>query len=143
MLFDKVAMRPGSVTTVAQIGSKWIFGLSGNPSACFVGFELFTRPVLRCALGATAHPHLPRSKAVLVHDIPNNKRITRLMRGLLEVRGSRVLASTVGVDKSGVASSLVQANGLLIIPGTGQPLHAGEEIEVMWLERPDEGHFYV
>src|SRR5690625_3044279 len=40
VLFDKVMMRPGSVTTVASVGEKLLFGLSGNPSACFIGFEL-------------------------------------------------------------------------------------------------------
>lgn len=40
VLFNKVAMRPGSVTTVAQHEGKLLFGLSGNPSACYVGFEL-------------------------------------------------------------------------------------------------------
>src|SRR5699024_4743494 len=46
VLFDKVMMRPGSVTTVAKIKDKLLFGLSGNPSACFTGFELFTRPAI-------------------------------------------------------------------------------------------------
>ena len=46
VLFNKVAMRPGSVTTVAVLGDKLLFGLSGNPSACFTGFELFTRPAI-------------------------------------------------------------------------------------------------
>ena len=44
VLFNKIAMRPGSVTTVAQLKGKLLFGLSGNPSACYVGFELFARP---------------------------------------------------------------------------------------------------
>ncbi len=45
MLFNKVAMRPGSVTrTVAFVDGKYLFGLSGNPSACFTGFELFLKP---------------------------------------------------------------------------------------------------
>src|SRR5690606_31201504 len=47
VLFNKIAMRPGSVTTVAQLNGKLLFGLSGNPSACYVGFELFVRPVFR------------------------------------------------------------------------------------------------
>src|SRR5699024_7085370 len=38
VLFNKVMMRPGSVTTVAVLGNKLLFGLSGNPSACFTGF---------------------------------------------------------------------------------------------------------
>lgn len=49
-LFNKVAMRPGSVTTVAEKDGQLIYGLSGNPGACYVGFELFVRPLIRKAL---------------------------------------------------------------------------------------------
>ena len=47
VLFNKIAMRPGSVTTVAEVDGKLLFGLSGNPSACYVGFELFVHPVIK------------------------------------------------------------------------------------------------
>ena len=47
MLFNKVTMRPGSVTTAALYKDKLLFALSGNPGACFVGFNLFVRPTLR------------------------------------------------------------------------------------------------
>lgn len=69
VLFNKVAMRPGSVTTVATLGSHLLFGLSGNPSACFTGFELFTRPALLKMMGGTK-PYLPRMKATLGEDFP-------------------------------------------------------------------------
>ena len=54
VLFNKIAMRPGSVTTVAERNGQLLFGLSGNPSACYVGFELFVRPIVRSFL------HSPR-----------------------------------------------------------------------------------
>src|SRR5699024_509810 len=47
LLYNKVGMRPDSVTTVAEKDGKFLFGLSGNPSAFYVGFELFSRPVNR------------------------------------------------------------------------------------------------
>src|SRR5699024_11709451 len=50
VLFNKVGMRPGSVTTVAEINGKLLFGLSGNPSACYVGFVLYCCPVIRAFL---------------------------------------------------------------------------------------------
>ncbi|KLR72148.1 molybdopterin molybdenumtransferase, partial [Geobacillus sp. T6] len=53
VLFNKIAMRPGSVTTVAEWNGKLLFGLSGNPSACYVGYELFVRPVVRTRLFST------------------------------------------------------------------------------------------
>ena len=47
LLFNKIAMRPGSPTSVGVLNGKLLFALSGNPSAGFVGFELFVRPVIR------------------------------------------------------------------------------------------------
>ena len=50
-IFNKVAMRPGSVTTVAVANGQYLFGLSGNPSACFTGFELFVKPAIQHMMG--------------------------------------------------------------------------------------------
>lgn len=133
LLFNKVAMRPGSVTTIAKLGDKWLFGLSGNPAACFVGFELFTRPVLRTYLGAI-EPHLPRSQAILHTDIQSKNLFTRLMRAKLSFVQGQVVAEPVGLDKSNVVSPLIEANGLLIIP-SGLTPDKGSLVEVIWFER--------
>ena len=56
-------MRPGSVTTVAEVEGKLLFGLSGNPSACYVGCELYVRPVI----GKYLHredSHIYRAEAI-------------------------------------------------------------------------------
>ena len=55
ILFNKsVAQRPGSVTTVAFADGKYLFGLSGNPSACYTGFELYVKPAVNKLMGAKA-----------------------------------------------------------------------------------------
>jgi molybdopterin molybdotransferase len=139
ILFNKVAMRPGSVTTVAKKDEKWIFGLSGNPSACYVGFEMFARPVLKAALGSK-HLQLPISKAVLTHDIPMANSFTRYVRAKVELRGGQVEVRTIGVDKSGMASTLIEANALLVIPSGPKGAIKGDLLEVIWLERSLEGY---
>src|SRR5699024_3671798 len=82
ILFNKVAMRPGSVTTVAKKGNQLLFGLSGNPSACYVGFELFTRPVIQKLLGVQT-PYLQRTKAILAEDFPKYNPFTRFVRSYI------------------------------------------------------------
>jgi molybdopterin molybdotransferase len=142
LLFNKVAMRPGSVTTVATKGEKWIFGLSGNPSACYVGFELFMRPVIKAALGSE-EIHLPKSQAVLMHDLDKSNVFTRFIRAKVEIRGAEVQISTVGVDKSGIASSLIEANSFLVVQGGTKLLRKGDLVEVIWLDQMNEGTIYV
>ena len=63
VLFNKVAMRPGSVTTVAVANQKYLFGLSGNPSACFTGFELFVKPAMNHMMNAKAvYPQIVKQR---------------------------------------------------------------------------------
>lgn len=138
-LFDKVSMRPGSVTTVAyREDGKWMFGLSGNPAACFVGAELFVRPCLKTALGAT-QTQLQKEKAKLHVDIDSVNNFPRLMRAQLHKNGTETYVQPVGLDRSGVISSLVKANALLIVPAHKR-LQKGEEVEVMLLDREGGSH---
>lgn len=134
VLFNKVSMRPGSVTTVAVKEDQWIFGLSGNPVSCFVGFELFAHPVIKTALGNLS-PHLQRSRAILKVPIPSTNSFTRFIRGKVELDGHKVCVQPVGIDKPAVISALVESNAFIVAPGQNGPWEAGEEIEIIWLEQ--------
>src|SRR5690606_12030330 len=87
VLLNQVAMRPGSVTTVAFSKNKFLFGLSGNPSACFTGFELFVRPALLKMMGASK-VYLPYVKARLGDDFKEPNPFTRFIRAIFEMSSS-------------------------------------------------------
>ncbi|MCM3706897.1 MULTISPECIES: molybdopterin molybdotransferase MoeA [Cytobacillus] len=133
VLFNKVAMRPGSVTTVAQHEGKLLFGLSGNPSACYVGFELFTRPVIRKMLFAEK-PHLRKETAELVAEFPKANPFTRFVRTSVSYASGRLVAAPSGVDKSNIVMSLAGANSLMILPGGTRGYGKGDTVEVLLLE---------
>lgn len=133
ILFNKVAMRPGSVTTVASWNGKLLFGLSGNPSACYVGFELFARPVIRAMLFSDK-PHLRKEKAILVDDFPKTNPFTRFVRANLSVEKGQLVVVPSGKDKSNVVYSLASANALMILPGGTRGFTKGDEVEVLLLE---------
>ena len=80
MLFNKVTMRPGSVTTAAVVGGKLLFALSGNPGACFVGFGLFVRPTIRM-MQNDAQPYLEEWTATLDQEYTKVNNFTRFVRG--------------------------------------------------------------
>ncbi|MFL0471448.1 gephyrin-like molybdotransferase Glp [Priestia sp. 179-F W1.4 NHS] len=136
VLFNKIAMRPGSVTTVAERNGQLLFGLSGNPSACYVGFELFVRPIVRSFLHSPA-PHLHKTKAVLNGRFKEPNAFTRMVRGEMTDEGGRLLVTPVGMDKSGAISSLAAANALIVLPGGEHGYDKGIEVDVLHLE--DEG----
>ncbi|MEH7122151.1 gephyrin-like molybdotransferase Glp [Bacillus sp. JJ1773] len=136
VLFNKVAMRPGSVTTVAQLERKLLFGLSGNPSACYVGFELFTRPIIRKMLFAEK-PHLRKEKAELTVEFAKANPFTRFVRSTVTVKDGKLLVFPSGVDKSNIVMSLAGANSLMILPGGTRGFQAGSEVDVLLLEDYD------
>ncbi|WP_445486654.1 molybdopterin molybdotransferase MoeA [Niallia sp. 03133] len=133
VLFNKIAMRPGSVTTVAHLNGKLLFGLSGNPSACYVGFELFANPIIKSML-FSQKPHLQIAKATLKEDFLSPNAFTRLIRSRVTITDGSLETRTSGVDKSTIVSSLAFANALTILPGGDKGYKSGEQVRVILLE---------
>lgn len=133
VLFNKIAMRPGSVTTVAALGQKLLVGLSGNPSACFVGFELFVRPVIRHH-NFHRSPHVRKEKAYLGKDFPKANPYTRFVRAGLHYDDGRLTVHPSGFDKSSAVSSLAEANALIVLPGGTRGYQAGMMTDVLLLD---------
>lgn len=132
VLFDKVMMRPGSVTTVAVLGDKLLFGLSGNPSACFTGFELFTRPALLTMMGCNT-PYMPRMRAVLGEDFPKKNPFTRFVRALWYMDGEVATVVPAGFNKSNAVSSIARGNGIIVLPSGSSGYLTGAEVDVLLL----------
>lgn len=133
VLFNKIAMRPGSVTTVAEVEGKLLFGLSGNPSACYVGCELFVQPVIRTYL-YKKNPHVFRAEAILQKDFPKANPFTRFVRGKVEIVDGTLQAIPVGLDKSSAISSLAEADAFIVLPGGTRGFEAGITVSVLLLE---------
>ncbi|RLQ95566.1 molybdopterin molybdotransferase MoeA [Falsibacillus albus] len=130
VLFNKIAMRPGSVTTVAELNGKLLFGLSGNPSACFVGFELFARPILRHWLHSDK-PFLQQRQAYLCSSFEKPNTFTRFIRGRYIYDDGKIKVSTVGLDKSSTVSSLAWADCLICLPGGDSSFKVDELIDTI------------
>src|SRR5690606_16303506 len=132
IIFDKVMMRPGSVTTVAVLGKKLLFGLSGNPSACFTGFELFTRPAIIKMMGGTS-PFLPQMKAMLGEDFKKANPFTRFIRAVWEMETNGPIATPAGFNKSNAVSSIARGNCLIVLPKESEGYRAGSEVDILLL----------
>lgn len=128
VLFNKVAMRPGSVTTVAVRQGKFLFGLSGNPSACFTGFELFVRPALLNMMGA-GKAYLPRTKALLAETFAKANPFTRFIRAVYDGTSVR----SAGFNKSNAVSSIAKGNALIVLPGGTNHFSEGTSVDVLLL----------
>ena len=132
VLFNKVAMRPGSVTTVAVLGKKLLFGLSGNPSACFTGFELFARPAILAMQGANT-PYMPRMQAILGEDFGKPNPFTRFIRAFWEMTSEGIVAVPAGFNKSNAVSSIARGNCLIALPSGTRGYTAGTHVDILLL----------
>jgi len=137
VLFNKVAMRPGSVTTAAVLDGKMLFGLSGNPSACYVGFEIFARPALLSMMGCRK-PYPAYARAVLAGDYPKANPFTRFVRAVYRHDGHRPVVASAGFDKSNAVGSLARSNALMVLPGGTRGFRKGTEVDVL-LPGAEEG----
>ncbi|MDY0088020.1 MAG: molybdopterin molybdotransferase MoeA [Coriobacteriia bacterium] len=134
MEFCKVAMRPGNPQTLGSIQGVPFFGLPGNPTSTFVGFEIFVRPALRYMQGHTCLDR-PRQTAILAHDV--KKRQDR--RYFLRARIERLADGTLSVSLSGSQSSALltaahHGNCLLVLPEGVGAFPAGSTVEVIRLD---------
>jgi molybdopterin molybdotransferase len=133
LLFNKIAMRPGSPTTAAFIDGKLIIALSGNPGACFVGFHLFVRPAL--LVMQQEEPPTQRSfKAFLGVDFPKINAFRRFIRARTELRDSTVWVMPIGDDKSSLMTTIVDADCLIEIPPRKEGLTKGHLVTAWKLD---------
>ncbi len=130
LLFNKLAMRPGSPTTAGVYQEKLLFALSGNPGACYVGFELLVRPALKMLQGV-ADPYPKMLEAYLAEDFTKGIAVERYVRGTLHYAKGEVWAKPLPRDKSSMMVSSMQTEVLIIIPPGGRGVKAGELVKVL------------
>jgi molybdopterin molybdotransferase len=134
--FWRIAMRPGRPMAVGRIGKKSsvLFGLPGNPVAVMVTFLAFVRPALLRMMGSSASDP-PLLKARSTEVIRKKPGRTEYQRGTVTTASDgRLEVKTTGHQGSGVLSSMVQANGLIVLHHDQSSVAIGDEIDVMMFE---------
>jgi molybdopterin molybdotransferase len=144
MAFWRVAMRPGRPMAVGLIpkqseaeATAVLFGLPGNPVAVMVTFLAFVRPALLrmmgChAAGCTPPPMLRARSVAAIRKKPGR---TEYQRGRVEaVPGSLPEVRIAGNQGSGVLSSMVEANGLVVLHHEQGSVAAGDAVDVMMFD---------
>ena len=121
---------PHEVGSVGAI----LFGLPGNPVAVMVTFLAFVRPALLRMMGCTT-PSPPLLKARSVEAIRKKPGRTEYQRGTVSTAPDGTLrVQTTGNQGSGVLSSMVQGNGLIVLHHDQGSVAAGDEVDVMMFD---------
>jgi molybdopterin molybdotransferase len=140
--FWRIAMRPGrpmAFGTLARGDGRacMLFGLPGNPVAVMVTFLVLVRPALLKMMGASgaAAAPAPMLQAKSLERIRKKAGRTEYQRGVvsLDASGQLVVRST-GSQGSGVLSSMVQANGLIVLGHEQGDVAVGDLVSVMMFE---------
>ncbi len=137
VVFWKIAMRPGRPMAVGRITqshrSAVLFGLPGNPVAVMVTFLAFVKPALLQMMGSTVSP-TPLMRARTQEVLRKKPGRTEYQRGIVTRHADGELeVITTGNQGSGVLSSMVQANALIVLQHTQSTAQVGDWVDVLML----------
>jgi molybdopterin molybdotransferase len=133
MEFWRVAMKPGSPMAFGSINGRPVFGLPGNPVSSMVTFEVFVRPAILRMAGATVVDR-PVVAAELAEDVEKSAGKTHFVRVRVWREGARWRAARTGSQDSGVLTSMVKADGLLVLGQETGRVTAGQTVDVRLLQ---------
>jgi molybdopterin molybdotransferase len=133
--FWRIAMRPGRPMAVGRLDKGAVmFGLPGNPVAVMVTFLAFVRPALLKLMGvADVAAHTPPLlKAHCLEPLRKKPGRTEYQRGTISTAPDGTLqVRTTGNQGSGVLSSMVQGNGLIVLHHAQGNVAVGNPVDVM------------
>ncbi|SES71320.1 gephyrin-like molybdotransferase Glp [Anaerobranca gottschalkii] len=135
-LFWKVKMKPGTPLTAAKYRNKLMIGLSGNPAAAFITFEIFVKPVIKKLRGLEKVYPL-QVESTLLSNFTKVRKQNRYVRAITYYDGGKFYTKLPDSHSSGVISSLAKVNSLLFIPAGMGPFTKGQKITVELLESED------
>ena len=133
VLVHGVAIRPGKPVILGIVRGRPAIGLPGYPVSAVLTFDLFARPVVYALLGIVP-PERDRLRAALARKVHSTLGVDEFVRVTAGRVGGRMVAAPLGRG-AGLVTSLVRADGMLVIPRTSEGIEAGEEVEIE-LRRP-------
>jgi molybdopterin molybdotransferase len=133
LAFWRLRMRPGAPVGFGSLGAVPWFGLPGNPVCTMVTFELFVRP----AIGRLAGHRLPFRAAIgcrAAEPIRLKPRLQHFLRAIVTETGGGREARLTGPQGSGILTSMVHANALLVVPEGQHDTPAGASVPAIPLD---------
>ena len=131
LLVHGISISPGKPTIIARIGSKAAFGLPGHTASAMVVAEVFLSPFLS-RLSGKAHFVVGQHKfleARLSRNIESASGREDYIRVRLIKKGAEWVAEPL-FGKSGLISTLVEADGLVRVDRNVEGLYQGDVVRV-------------
>lgn len=129
--FWQLAIKPGRPLAFGRIGAAWFFGLPGNPVAVLVAYTAVVRDALRKLQGEAPVEPPPTVPATLLQPIRKKPGRQEYWRAVAERDGPTLTVRVAGAQGSGILSSMIRANGFVVLPETAADLPAGTVVEFL------------
>jgi putative molybdopterin biosynthesis protein len=126
-----VAVRPGHPVVLGVADATPVLGAPGYPVSASLTFDIFAAPLLARLEGAPP-PESPVAQARLARKLASTMGMDDWVRVRLGRVGGQLVATPLPRG-AGVLTSLVRADGLLVVPAELEGHHAGEEVSVRLL----------
>jgi molybdenum cofactor synthesis domain-containing protein len=131
ILIHGVAMKPGAPISLAILEDKPIVLLPGSPVACMICFNVFVIPILYYMLGI----HIDKKGtnkiiAKLTRRVASKIGMTVFLRVKLTFRDGIYYAEPIRTSGASIISTMVKADGLIVIPDKKEGVEEGEKVEV-------------
>ena len=128
-LFWKVDIKPGRPTAFAMKDNIPVFSLPGNPVSTMITFEELVKPALLKMMGRKRIIS-PTYKATLTEEIRKKPGRLHFLRVTLGKGKDGYLATSSGNQETGIVRTMIQADGLALLPADKSVFAAGEQIDV-------------
>jgi putative molybdopterin biosynthesis protein len=131
-----VAVRPGHPVVLGVVGQTPVLGAPGYPVSAALTFDIFAAPLLAELSGASPRKR-PTTIARIARKLASPLGMDDWVRVRLGVVGGETVATPLPRG-AGVLTSLVRADGLLVVPAGVEGHHAGASVSVELLRSLDE-----
>ncbi len=132
VIFHGISLKPGKPMIGGVVEGIPVFGLPGHPAAVSICHEIFIRPVLKILSGVKEKIYLSGRRTVkarLSKNISSSQGREEHVRVMLEKRDDGLWAVPV-LGKSGLITTLVRADGTIVIALNRNGMEKGEPVDV-------------
>jgi len=134
VLVHGVAMMPGKPTVLGVVQGKPVIGNPGYPVSAVLSFEQFAAPLIAGLAGKRLVPR-PTLTVHPAQNLPSKPGLTEFIRVTLGRVGDKVIATPLPRG-AGTITSLVRADGLLVVPALSEGLEEDRPVTAELLVAP-------
>jgi molybdopterin molybdotransferase len=139
LLVHGISISPGKPTIIARVGAKAAFGLPGHTASAMVVAEVFLTSFLSRLSGEEdfTGPLNKGVEAELSRNIESASGREDYIRVRVTEKDGKLIAEPI-FGKSGLISTLVEADGLVRVERNTEGLYKGERVRVLFIH-PERG----